>query len=186
VVPSSFPIDGDGILGKPFLKENKISIDVEREVITYPEDTLTTIPSRSEVIIPIRVSAELEAKSCKILTHTQNINEHIVCGNVLNTIKQEQLLITVINPTKTTQIINVPKLNELSHDILETVPIRYIQSHGTPNNANNRIQLLKENLRCDHINQEENESIVRLCTEFSEIFFLEGDKLSCTDQFSTR
>jgi len=143
VVPSSFPIDGDGILGKPFLKENNIIIDVEREVTTYPEDTTTTIPSRSEVILPIRVniSAELEVKSCNILIHAQNINEHIICGNVLNTIKQGQLLITVINPTETTQIINIPKLNELSHDIFETVPIRYIQSHGTPNNANNRIQL---------------------------------------------
>jgi len=30
------------------------------------------------------------------------------------------------------------------------------------------------------MNQEEKDSIIRLCTEFSEIFFLEGDKLSCT------
>jgi len=27
-----------------------------------------------------------------------------------------------------------------------------------------------------YMNQEEKESIVRLCTEFSEMFFLEGDK----------
>jgi len=131
VVPSSFPIDGDGILGKPFMKDNKIIIDVEREVINYPKDATTTIPTRSKVIIPIRVLAELEEKSFNILIHAQNINEHINCGNVLNTIKQGKLLITVINPTETTQIINVPKLNELSHDIFKSMPIKYIQSRDS-------------------------------------------------------
>ncbi|KAF0747216.1 Retrovirus-related Pol polyprotein [Aphis craccivora] len=181
VVPSSFPIEGDGILGKPFLKENKIIIDVEREVITYPEDTTTTIPSRSEVIIPIRVSAELEAKSCNILIHAQNINEHIICGNVLNEIKQNQLLIAVINPTENSQDIKIPSLNELSHETFEIVPIKYTKNKEVPKNANNRIQPLKENLRCDHMNNEEKESIEALCSEYSDIFFLEGDTLSCTE-----
>lgn len=181
VVPSSFPIDGDGILGKPFLKDNKIIIDVDREVITYPDDTTRTIPARSEVIIPVKISNEPVTKPQSILVHAQNINEHIICGNVLNNVKQNQLLIAVINTTETPQVINVPNLNELSHETFEIVPIKRTHSNEIPKNTNNRIQLLMKNLRCDHMNKEEKESIERLCSEFSEIFFLEGDKLSCTE-----
>jgi len=58
VVPSSFPIDGHGILGKPFLKKNKIIINVVQEKITYPDNATTTIPVRSEAIISIRILNE--------------------------------------------------------------------------------------------------------------------------------
>lgn len=180
VVPSSFPIDGDGILGKPFLKENKIIIDVNRQLITYPDDLTRTIPARSEVIISVQISNVTITDSQNILVHAQKINEHVTCGNVLNKVKSNQLLISVLNPTETSQVINVPNLNELSHEIFEVVPIKRTQSNEIPRNASNRIQLLKENLRCDHMNNEEKESIEKLCSEFSEIFFLEGDKLSCT------
>ncbi|KAL4082949.1 hypothetical protein QTP88_029447 [Uroleucon formosanum] len=181
VVPPSFPIDGDGILGKPFLKENKIIINVDQEEITYPDNATTTIPARSEAIIPIRILNEPITDSQNILIHAQNINEHIICGNVLNEIKQNQILIAVINPTESPQTVKIPILNELSHETFEIVPIKFTQSKEVPKNANNRIQLLKENLRCDHMNNEEKESIERLCSEYSDIFFLEGDTLSCTE-----
>lgn len=69
VVPLTFPIDGDGILGKLFLKENKIIIDVDREVITYPDDTTRNIPARSETIIPIKISNETITDLQNILVH---------------------------------------------------------------------------------------------------------------------
>ncbi|KAL4132497.1 hypothetical protein QTP88_009636 [Uroleucon formosanum] len=181
VVPPSFPIDGDGILGKPFLKENKIIINVDQEEITYPDNAITTIPARSEAIIPIRILNEPMTDSQNILIHAQNINEHIICGNLLNEIKQNQILIAVINPTESPQTVKIPSLNKLSHETFEIVPIKFTQSKEVPKNANNRIQLLKENLRCDHMNNEEKESIERLCSEYSDIFFLEGDTLSCTE-----
>jgi len=77
--------------------------------------------------------------------------------------------------------VKIPNLNELSHETFEIVSIKCTQSKEVPKNANNRIRLLKENLRCDHINNEEKESIERLCSEYSDIFFLEGDTLSCTE-----
>lgn len=142
VVPSSFPIDGDGILGKPFLKENKIIINVDQEEITYPDNATTTIPARSEAIIPIRILNEPITDSQSIIIHAQNINEHIICGNVLNKIKQNQILIAVINPTENPQTVKIPNLNELSHETFEIVPIKFTQSKEIPKNANNRIQLL--------------------------------------------
>ncbi|KAL4091164.1 hypothetical protein QTP88_025901 [Uroleucon formosanum] len=139
------------------------------------------LPARSEAIIPIRILNEPITDSQNILIHAQNINEHIICGNVLNEIKQNQILIAVINPTESPQTVKIPSLNELSHETFEIVPIKFTQSKEVPKNANNRIQLLKENLRCDHMNNEEKESIERLCSEYSDIFFLEGDTLSCTE-----
>lgn len=116
VVPSSFHIDGYGILGKPFLKENKIIINVDQEEITYPDNATTTIPARSEAIISIRILNEPTTDSQNILIHVQNMNDHIIYGNVLNEIKQNQILITVINPTENPQTVKIPSLNELSYE----------------------------------------------------------------------
>jgi len=37
-------------------------------------------------------------------------------------------------------------------------------------------------LKTEHLNQEEQESLLNLCRNFSDIFHLEGDKLTCTDE----
>lgn len=43
-----------------------------------------------------------------------------------------------------------------------------------------RINLLKENLRLDHLNPEEKMSILEMCMEFNDIFYLPNDKLTTT------
>ena len=179
VVPANFPITGDGILGKPFLMENQIIIDVGKGEIMSTLDKVTTIPNRSEVIIPVKVSNIQEHQN--ILIHAQNINNEIICGNILNVVKNQHILISVINPTETQQVIPIPELTELSYEIINEESIKNIRINKTTTIQNNRIKLLKNVLECEHMNHEEKESIQQLCSEFSDIFFLEGDKISCTD-----
>lgn len=48
------------------------------------------------------------------------------------------------------------------------------------NLTSNRLTLLKENLRLDHLNGEEKLQLLDICTEYNDIFFLPDDNLTCT------
>lgn len=182
VVPTNFPIIGDGILGKPFLTENQIVIDVGKGEITSTLDDVTTVPARCETIIPVDVSDPRIQEHQSILVYAQNINNEIICGNILNKVKNHQILISIINPTETQIVVPIPKLTELSHEIINEESIKhFIHTNKVTENEQNRIQLLKNLLKTDHMNLEEKVSIEELCSEFSDIFFLEGDKITCTD-----
>lgn len=52
-----------------------------------------------------------------------------------------------------------------------------------PNNIQrDRRKTIKEQLRTNHLNEEENNLITNLCLEFSDIFYLEGDVLTFTNE----
>lgn len=180
VVDTSFPITGDGILGIPFLKENNIIIDVSKGEITSTAKQNNIIPARSEVIIPIQVDSQDPLEKQIILIHAQELGKNILCSNTINNAKNGQILISVINPTEDIQTIRTPKLSEISHEIFDTISINTVKTSEISKNPHNRINLLKEALRCNHMNLEEKEAIKELCSEFSDIFYLDGDKISCT------
>jgi hypothetical protein len=52
---------------------------------------------------------------------------------------------------------------------------------STGDNKITRVKKLKDLLKTDHLNVEERENLTELCTNYSHILFLEGDKLSATD-----
>jgi len=182
VVPTNFPILGDGILGKPFLTDNQIIIEVGKGEISSTLDKVTTVSARSETIIPVNVSDVQIQEHQSILVYAQNINNEIICGNVLNQVKNHQILLSIINPTDTQIDVPIPKLTELSHKIINDDSIKHIvHINQVTKNEHNRIQLLKNLLKTNHMKIEEKESIEELCSEFSDIFILEGDKITCTD-----
>ncbi|VVC26736.1 Integrase, catalytic core,Macro domain,Retropepsins,Zinc finger, CCHC-type,Ribonuclease H- [Cinara cedri] len=181
VVNSNFPINGDGILGNPFLKDNQMLIDVGKEELIFKADSTTTIPARHEMIIPIQFDVQDLSEQLNILIHAQKLGKNILCGNILNIVKHNQVLINVINPTEENQVIPIPKLSDLSHEIFDIVSMDNIQTSKANVNTENRIQLLKNTLKYDHMNAEEREVILDLCSEFSNIFYLEGDQMTCTN-----
>ncbi|KAL4136407.1 hypothetical protein QTP88_007955 [Uroleucon formosanum] len=180
VVDSTFPIVGDGILGNPFLKANRIIIDVGKEELSTRNENSNVIPARSELIIPVDVNTN-ESSTHNVLIHAQELNKNILCGNVLNIIKNQQVLISVMNPTEEPQEILTPKLTDLSHEILDTVSMNNMRTVEKCSNPENRIQILKDSLRCDHMNNEEKTTIQELCSEYADIFFLEADTINCTE-----
>jgi hypothetical protein len=159
VVDSSFPIDGDGILGNPFLRANKLIIDVGRDELTSKSEEIHTIPARCELIIQIQVDT-YDKSGQNVLIHAQELDKNILCGNVLNIIKNNQILINVMNPTEISQEILIPKLTDLSHEVFDLDSINNTRSVREYNNTENRLQILKDTLSCDHMNHEEKEMIL--------------------------
>ncbi|KAL4100717.1 hypothetical protein QTP88_020751 [Uroleucon formosanum] len=181
VVDNSFPITEDGILRNPFLKDNEVIINVGKGEITTPTDNVCTIPARSEVIVSVEVGNEDLAEQQIILVHAQEINKKILCANVLNTIKNQEILINVMNPTEGPQTLTTLKLSNLAHEVFDIIKINSISTNTIPENKENRIQLIKDAIKWDHMNREEKEAMEHLCNEFSDIFFLEGDKIRPTE-----
>jgi len=87
VMDSTFPITGDGILGNPFLRANQIIIDVGKRELTSKTKNISTILTRSEVIVPIQVDTQDPSEQHNVLIHTHELGKNILCGNVLNTVK---------------------------------------------------------------------------------------------------
>jgi len=85
VVDNTFLITVDGMLGNPFLKDNQVIIDMSKGEITSIENT---IPVRSEMIISIQTNNQ-DWKN--ILIHAQKLIKNILCGNVLNTVKDQKI-----------------------------------------------------------------------------------------------
>lgn len=181
VVDANFPITGDGILGNPFLKDNQMIIDVGKGELMSSMDVVSTIPPRSEMIMSIKVDDKDVTEQQNILIHAQKINKNILCANILNSVINHEILINVMNATEETQTLVMPKLSELSHEIFDVVKMNSIQTIEFPENKHDRIQLIKDAIKCDHMNVEEKEAIEQLCSEFSDIFLLEGDKIRCTE-----
>lgn len=180
VVNASFPITGDGILGNPFLKDNQMIVDIGKGELTVATDVVSTIPPHSEMIISVKVDDENITEQQTVLVHAQEINQKIRCASVLNTVKNQKILFNVMNATEEPQTLTISKLSELSHEVFDVVTINSIQTIGIPKSKCNRIQFIKEALRCNHMNLEEKEAIEELCSKFSDIFYLDGDKISCT------
>lgn len=181
VVDKSFLITGDGILGNPFLKNNQVIINVSKGEITTSKDNISTIPARSEMIVSIEVDDEDLAEQQTILVHAQEVKKNILCANVLNTIKNQKILINVLNPTEEPQTLTTLKLSNLTHELFDIITINNISTNNIPKNKKNRIQLIKDAIKWDYVNKEEKKAIEDLCSEFSDIFFLEGDKIRSTE-----
>jgi len=100
VVLTNFLIIDVGILRNPFLKENQSIINIGKDEIASTLDDVTTVPARCETIILVNVSDIQIQRHQIILVYSQNINNKLMCGNILNQVKNHYILISIINPTE--------------------------------------------------------------------------------------
>jgi hypothetical protein len=83
-------------------------------------------------------------------------------------------------------------VNTLEEDIILDLPQVILEELGdseeamtvihtaVPVEVAGRLSRLREQLRTDHLNDEERVSLVRICEEYHDIFHLSGDTLTCT------
>lgn len=181
VVDSDFPIPGDGILGEPFLIENQAVIDIGQGEISFSHKNTIEVPARCETVVPVCVN-NLDMESKGIIIYAQPITDNVSCGNVLNNIVNQQLLISVINTSDEACTIKLPNLEELIHETLNEASIKHVsRTKEITINQSDRITHINETLRTEHMSSEEREAIQTLCHEFSDVFHLEGDRISCTN-----
>lgn len=180
VVHSEFPIQHDGILGKPFMVSNRVVINYETNEITIPDNNDIILQPRTETLVAVRAETRLEEE--EVLIACQELSDSIMCSNVVSKIKNRNALISLINPTEQVVRFCVPNLEQLNYEEYRESSIHTTQTEhpAEPQADSSRLIRLAESLRMTHLNSEEKASLTSICNEYSDLFFLEGDKVSAT------
>lgn len=205
VVHPSFPVPHDGILGKPFIIGMKTVInyqsselfladslespktptnseDSERTVCETTDDFSkinVTLQPRSETLIIIPATGHQEGET--ILVPAQTISEKILCSNTINKVQEHKVLVAMINPTEHSVTMTRNDWNSIKIEKFEERKINVITTNEATLGDGSRIHKLNQEVRTEHLNKEERDSLMNICRQFSDIFHLEGDKLSCTN-----
>ncbi|CAF4952206.1 unnamed protein product [Pieris macdunnoughi] len=179
----NFPYDG--IIGNDFLSDNYSNIDFRNESLTISQvelalkfnEPIYTIAPRTETIIECSV---LNPEIGEGLMVDQNPVDSILIANCIVKVKpNSRINISVVNISESLITLNsnlklTPLENKENHQIFNI-------SHTIPNNAVNRTEQVLDLLRVTHLNNEERDSLFNLCAEFSDIFHLPEDSLTCTN-----
>ncbi|KAF0760288.1 Uncharacterized protein FWK35_00008879 [Aphis craccivora] len=129
-------------------------------------DNEVIIPGGAEIVLQPRTKTLVEIEAGNhaddeiIIIESQEITKSVMCSNSVTKVQNKRVIDTLINPTEEAIKLKTPNLKELIHV--------------------DRIRRLEEALRMDHLNSEERESIVVICQDHSDIFFLEGDRVLTT------
>lgn len=181
VVPTTFPIPQDGIMGRPLLEQLKAVFNCEEGTLTSDvSENEINVPARSQVVIPV-CTKNVTGDNQDVLVHSQQLAEGLYCGNVLNTVENGRILICIANSQEEPRQIITPRLEELSYQIYSNTDVKSMFFTRRAENRQNRIKLLQKSLRLDHANIEEIKSVENICYEYADIFHVEGDTISCTD-----
>lgn len=76
---------------------------------------------------------------------------------------------------------NVEDENMTINVLFEQNQEQHMESMLINQERQNRLKLLYENLRLDHLNDNERKSIIEICNNYNDIFYLPGDTLTATD-----
>lgn len=198
-------IDFDGILGLDFLEHYQCVIDLKAKELktnfkTIPlykttEDDYKTSKTNNTQKIPNKIS--IEARSEKIFKLKCNLSntdallsaqekDKVRLPNALVKVNEKgEFLTSIVNTNamgKTVDFSNLsiePFVSEI--ETQETI-LNFSNSDPKYGISHDRQTTIKNELRTEHLNDEEKELITNLCLDYSDIFYLEGDHLTFTSE----
>ncbi|KAL4154027.1 hypothetical protein QTP88_001860 [Uroleucon formosanum] len=181
VVDENFPIRKNGIVGNNFLSANNAVINLADKTLVInvnknKQGELLLKP-RSETIVSIPIAAK-DVENKDIIIHKQEIMEGVFCGNIINTVQNGKVIISILNITEMPQNVRLNNLNKIRYDHefeYNTQPII------NNDNKRKRINEIRKSIRSDHMDNEQRQSILEICEHYQDIFYLTGDTLTCTD-----
>lgn len=115
------------------------------------------------------------------LIPAQTLDESILYSNTVNQVRQKQILIAAVNPTEQSVQLKEEQIKGLKFENFTEVKVQTIQKVTETGGTKGRLVTLRDSLDTEHLNIEERESLISTCEQYSDIFHLEGDPLTCTD-----
>ena len=119
------------------------------------------------------------------LVERAEIASGVYLADSLVKVNNGHIITSILNNTE--QDVELPypvvKVAELrDHDVGETISIGVAEQEKDRNDpGQSRGERVVAKLRTDHLNSEEKKSLHELCFDCQDVFFLLGDKLSCTN-----
>ncbi|CAH1720138.1 unnamed protein product [Aphis gossypii] len=179
VVFDDFPINESGIIGRNFLKQNKVIMDYNKNTLTIPEQT-----GLKDIILPPRSNCVLLIKNDENIKHDaitikkQDVNENVIIANSISPVSTNTIISNIINISEEPFIID-----ELTTRHIEWEPYyeTVLKASFADNDQTDRITKLKNELNTNDLNKEERDNILELCCNYADLFYLPGDYLSATE-----
>lgn len=172
VVYDNFPLRSNGILGRDFMSKYKANLDYDKGVLQVENTKWKLVPYINKIMLQPRTETI-------ICTKTQSVGEGVVyscelqpgvqLGSSLTKAFKGKCLVPVSNTTEEKIEIEIPEVKLEKVNVFKCEKI-----------TRNRDEEVIKQLRTEHMNKEERKAIIDICTEYNDLFFLPGDKLTST------
>lgn len=191
MVPNDICIPSHGIIGKDFIKRFKCILDYGRMKITIQSrNNFITVPIRSELIpgvsaLPPRSETfkifHIKSEQFPCVIKAQEFEEGVVVPTTI--VHEPKSWLRVLNTNENTKIINT---NKIEASQLKNFHVLQLQSQQTEQISNtNRLQKLTNTIQ-KRTPEFMRTKIVDLCTNFSDIFHVEGDKATVNNFYQQK
>ncbi|XP_063911941.1 uncharacterized protein LOC135128792 [Zophobas morio] len=199
LVKNSFPIPEDGILGKPFLEQFNLNVNIKQQIIfdndhsgnktINNDNSNTNNKSNDEFVLPPRCErlfkVYIKAPNGDYIMKKSKQEKSIFNAESLIKVKNNQSVVALLNPGE-----SEVRLDEIEAEIspfnkFDCFPInRPPDSTNEINAVLDRHSKVMEKLRLDHLNSEESRQITDICTEYLDLFTFKDEPLSQTNTIS--
>lgn len=184
----TLPCKANGILGQDFFSKHNAVLNFNDNTLSFYSDELQnltlrllnnkrnnflTLPARSESVHFVNIAFDEECVVC-----SKEISEGIFVASSLVSPSNGKIPIRILNATDKDLT-----LKELNLSIEKAKDYNICSFDKNSSNAN-RVKHLFSKLKSDHLNKEERINLEKLCAKYSDVFYLEGDKLSTTDIYN--
>lgn len=181
------PCKSDGLLGLDFLSNFNSHINLENNTLTLKNGTecvmpihntpkmcldFITFPARSESIHYIKLQGNIITDDCVILG--KQLQENLFLGSTIVKPTDNIIPIKVLNTSNET--ITLPTFQPDLQLLNEYQQCNFSKSESNSERAKQLLPLLK----LDHLHTSQRKTIESICTKYSDIFNLPGDKLTTT------
>lgn len=134
--------------------------------------------ARSETVISIPIANKV-IENNNILIEKQELIKDVYCGEAISSVKTGKAVISILNIAESYIEITDDHINKILYHNQVDFEGHHINIDN--DNCDNRINEIRKLIKSDHMNELEKDSIFKICKKYSEIFYLEGDKLTFTN-----
>ena len=207
LVSKQVDLKGDGILGHDFLAAVRARICYRETVLIFrykgvlvrrklmslpgaeqgtPRDRVVnklTLPPRTELIVQVPVDIGPQVQEGTV--ERAELMPGVYMADSLVTVAKGCVLTNISNTTEDDVELFDPvvKLEELGDSDTGEAAIMGVTEQGEDRGDQNlsRGERVIAKLRDEHLNEEEKKLLRAVCVEYQDVFYLPGDKLSCTN-----
>lgn len=189
----NIPCESDGILGLDFLRTYNANIDLPTNILSLQlndkaphyrieiqnqqpihtnSENYLLIPGRSESIHYVDINKNIY-KECVL--HPKQINDDLFIAGCIFQPKRGKIPVKILNTNE--NLIKIPKSKLIRNDDIEYLDNYNICLFNKSETGLERVKKLLSELNLSHLNSSDRKELEIICAKYSDIFFLQGDKL---------